>query len=154
MLGRAVEVVVWWALLVGVWVLTLSSAPPVELAVAAAAALPCALAARAARRAMEGGWTLAPGWGRWLVVLPVAVLADSARLLFAGVRRIRGRGDLREVTTSAGEGARAKGHRALASLVLSATPSGFVVDTRPDDGVLVVHAVVDGRPRLSDRVRQ
>ena len=42
----------WWAALVGVWLVTLSSVNPSEVAISAGAALPCAATAVAARRAM------------------------------------------------------------------------------------------------------
>jgi hypothetical protein len=46
---RAVETLVWWAVLVGVWLTTLSSMNGQDLAVAAVLAVPCALAATAVR---------------------------------------------------------------------------------------------------------
>ena len=47
----------------------------------------------------------------------------------------------------------AEAHRALATTVLATTPGTFVLDTRPDDDVLVAHAIVSGRPRMDEVVR-
>ncbi|MFG2721261.1 hypothetical protein ACGFW5_23620 [Streptomyces sp. NPDC048416] len=58
-MGRAVavtaEVVAWWLLLTGVWLILISTVDALECLVGAAAALLAAVAAAAARRAMSGG---------------------------------------------------------------------------------------------------
>lgn len=56
----------WWALLVGVWLITLSSITESELIVAVVSALPCAVAARAGGRLALAG---APGLGPMAAVL-------------------------------------------------------------------------------------
>ncbi|WP_314175144.1 hypothetical protein [Streptomyces winkii] len=49
---RAVpEVLAWWAVLTGLWLVLISTVDAVEIAVGAVLALPAAVAARAARRA-------------------------------------------------------------------------------------------------------
>lgn len=155
-LTRVAEVVVWWGLLVGVWVLTLSSAPPMELYIAAASALPCAVMAPIARRAIETAWRPDPRWLRWLAVLPVSVVVDTAALFGRTLaRRLTGRpfeGELKPVPLRAHrDPLRSGAHRALATVALSATPGSFVIDTRPEEDALLVHSVVDVPPSL-DRV--
>lgn len=154
---RVVETTVWWGLLLGVWVLTLSTIPVVELAVAAAAALPCALAAVAGRRAVAGCWRVRPRWLRWAFVLPVAVVADACRVLVVPLRPHARTGsepgELREVPLAHDpDPARANGHRALAAAVVSVTPGTYVVDDVEQDR-LVAHSLVDGPPRMDEVVR-
>lgn len=75
------EVASWWVVCVGLWLLTLSSISTSEVVVATAAGLPCAVLAVLARRAVEGSWPPRPAWACWLLPLPVAVVADSVRVL-------------------------------------------------------------------------
>ena len=141
-----VEALVWWVVLFGVWLATLSTFPPAELVAGAVSALPCAVAAVAGRRAVDGAWRVRPRWLRWLLPLPVAVVTEAARLLLLPLgRRVRAGpvGHIREIAlTPQSDGTVAEAHRALATTVLAATPGSVVVDTRPDDDVLVVHAIV------------
>jgi len=65
-----VEIAAWWAFLVAVWLATLNTFSVAELITAAVLAVPCALAARAARRAAGLRWTIRLGWSRWLLALP------------------------------------------------------------------------------------
>lgn len=48
------EVLAWWLLLTGGWLVLISTVDPLEWLVGAAAALLAAVGARAARRAMSG----------------------------------------------------------------------------------------------------
>lgn len=150
------EVLAWWVVLFGVWLATLSVFPPAELVAGAVSALPCAVAAVAGRRAMGATWRARRGWLRWLLPLPVAVLVEAARMLVVPLRGRRGSvGRVREVALHPDPDATtAETHRALATALLATTPGAFVVDTRPDDHVLVVHALVSGRPRMDDVVRR
>jgi len=156
-LASLVEVVAWWALMVGVWVITLSSAPPWELYIAAAAALPCALLVPKVRRTVEGAWRPQLRWLRWLAVLPVAVVADTGRVFGATLVHLVTRrpldGELREVRLGGHDDPRrAAAHGALAMVTVSATPGTFVVDSRPEDDVLVLHSIVDGPPSMEQVV--
>lgn len=154
---RAIEATIWWVVLFGVWAATLSTFPPPELVAGAAAALVCAVAAVAGRRAVDGAWRPRPRWLRWLLPLPVAVLTEAGRLLVLPLRartRKRAVGRIREVPLApAADGPVAEAHRALATTALATTPGSFVLDTRPDDHVLVVHSLVSGRPRMDEVVR-
>lgn len=151
----AAELLWWWGACVGIWLLTLSSVTVPELTVATACGLPCALAARAARRAVGGAWLPRPGWVAWLVLLPGAVVADTGRLAAVLPRAARRRldpGRLRDIPLPGSEpDPVAAAHRALASLVVSASPGTVVVDSDPEEGRLMVHSFRSGWPWL-DRV--
>jgi multisubunit Na+/H+ antiporter MnhE subunit len=148
----AAEVLWWWGACVGIWLLTLSSVTPAELTVAIACGLPCALAARAARRAAGDAWLPRARWLAWLVLLPAAVLADTARLTGLLAQAARGRADpgrLRDIRLPAAEpGPVALAHRALASLAISASPGTLVVDSDPRGSKLTIHAMAGGWPGL------
>jgi multisubunit Na+/H+ antiporter MnhE subunit len=149
--GAVLEVAVWEVVLAVVYLATLASYSQGEVVVAVAAAFPAAVLARVARRASGARWQLPHGWWRWLALVPVAVLADSARLLKWFGRRDAA-GQLRELHVPAEPTARTETRLAVAGLVLSATPASYVVDTRANERTLLVHALVDGRPRLEERV--
>ncbi|HZR11998.1 MAG TPA: Na+/H+ antiporter subunit E [Acidimicrobiia bacterium] len=152
---RVTEVVVWSALLLGVWVLTLSSVSTPELAVASACAVLAAVATLGARVVSGGSWAPSPGWARWLVALPVAIVADTARIFGLALAQLahgrrREPGDIRPVPIGdRGDDARAAAHRALSTLCVTSTPGSFVVDARPDDGKLLVHTLVEGAPSIA-----
>jgi multisubunit Na+/H+ antiporter MnhE subunit len=145
------ETVVWWVILVGVWLVTLNAFSYQELAVAAVLALPCAVAARAARRAAEVRWAVGASWSRWLLALPGAILHDTVGVLGLAMRR-RTREDEDEfrelrLPTESDDASRA-GREALTTEILSATPGSVVVDANDDHDRLLVHAVPIGRTRL------
>lgn len=153
----ALEVVWWWAASVAVWVLTLSSVPDQELIAAAACGLPCALAARAGRRAIAGSWRPKPGWAAWLLPLLAAVPADAVRLLLLTIRQLPGwdaDGKLDRVRLPAEPPDVAAARQAAAVLLISATPGTFVVDSDPEEGTLVIHTLVSGRPELKQVIRR
>ena len=156
-MGRVVEVVVWWALLLGVWLLTLSALSLAELVTGVVAALPCAVLAAVGRRAVGGAWRVRSRWLRWLLPLPLTVLADSCQVLLVPMRRQPRRGDsgrLREIRLRPeGSETVAGTQKAIATTVVSVAPGTFVVDVRPDADVLVVHSLVDGRGRVEEAVR-
>jgi multisubunit Na+/H+ antiporter MnhE subunit len=144
---RAVaEVAAWWAVLVLVWLATLTAFSCQELVTAAVLALPCAVAARAARRAAGVHWTFRPRWARWLLAAPTAILHDTAGVLLLAVKR-REEDSFREVPMPEHPDG---GQAALATTVLSATPGSVVVDA--DDNHLLVHAVPLGRTRLEREI--
>jgi multisubunit Na+/H+ antiporter MnhE subunit len=155
-MDRVVEPLLWWAVLVGTWLLTLSTFPVAELVAGAVAALPCAVAAGAARRAVDGRWRVRRRWLRWLVRLPVAVVADAVRVLALPLRRRSrlGSGRIRTVRLDPDGGAPAEdAHRALATAVVSMAPGSVVVDDRPGERALVLHSLVEGPPQLDAAVR-
>ena len=153
-MDRIVEVVVWWALLLGVWLLTLAAFSVAELVAGTVAALPCAVLAAMGRQAVGGEWRVRPGWLRWLVPLPLAILSDTYLVLMAALRRRPRSGRLGEVRLRPERTKRvARAQQAIATTVLSAAPRTLVVDVRPDEGVLVVHPLVGGRERVEEAVR-
>lgn len=149
-----VELACWWAVAIGVWLVTLSSVNAQDLVAAIVLGLPCALAACAGRRAVEGSWAPEPRWVAWLPALAAAVLADTARMARFVLRRDRGDPGTRFRTVELATSGPNAGHEALATLALSATPATFVADVDPDRDVVVVHEVVAGTPHLDRVVRR
>lgn len=153
----AIEIVWWWAAAVAIWTLTLSSVPDQELVAAAACGLPCALAARAGRKAVAGSWRPRLRWALWLLPLLAAVPADGARLVARTLRQLAGRdgeGELTRVRLPHEPPDVAAARHAAAVLVISATPGTFVADSDPKEGTLVIHALVSGWPRLERVIRR
>lgn len=152
------EVVFWWAACVGLWLLTLSSMSLPEAAIAAGCALPCALLAVVARRAVGGSWPVQPGWLRWLLPLPVAVVADGVRVLGRGAGVLIGRvpaGEVRAVRLHRDAAAgRWRTRQALATVLVTATPGTVVLDVAEDSGEMRVHALGAGRPSMEEVVRR
>jgi multisubunit Na+/H+ antiporter MnhE subunit len=153
------EVALWWAACVGTWLLTLSSVNTAELVAAVAAGLPCAVVAVLARRAVRGPLSPRAAWLRWLLPVPVAVLADSARVLAVAAGALVGRripeGDLRRVTLprdrSAGDW---QNRQAAAVILVSASPGSVVLDVDVDSGEALVHALATGRPDVLKAVQR
>lgn len=156
-MGAGLEILCWWAATVAIWALTLSSVPPQELIAAAICGLPCAVAARAGRKAVGGRWRPRLRWTAWLLPLLVSVPADAGRLLTLTVRRLVTRdrlGELQDYPMPAGEPPDvAAARHALAVLTVSATPGTFVADSDPEEDTIVVHSLVSGPPQLEQVVR-
>jgi multisubunit Na+/H+ antiporter MnhE subunit len=152
------EILWWWAAAVAIWALTLSSVSPEELIISAICGLPCAVAARAGRKAVAGRWRPRLRWTTWLLPLLVAVPADAGRLLAVTIRRLVTRerpGDVQEYRLPMGEPPDvAAARHAMAILIVSATPGTFVADSDPEEDTIVVHTLVSGRPRLEQVVRK
>jgi multisubunit Na+/H+ antiporter MnhE subunit len=153
------EVALWWAACVGTWLLTLSSVNTAELVAAVAAGLPCAVVAVLARRAVRGPLSPRAAWLRWLLPVPVAVLADSARVLGVAAGAVVGRripeGDLRRVILprdrSDGDW---QNRQAAAVILVSASPGSVVLDVDPDSGEALVHELATGRPDVLKAVQR
>jgi hypothetical protein len=158
--GPLLEVAWWMAACTGIWLLTLSSVSWPDLALAAACGLPCAVAARAGRRAVGGSWRPRLGWLAWLGPLAAAIPADLARLFLLAVRPSLAHpggdapsGQFRQVRTPEGEPAPvASARHALGTLTISATPGAFVVDSDPAAGTLDLHDLGSGWPPLDQVV--
>jgi hypothetical protein len=152
---RLIETLLWWPVLFGGWLLTLSGLTSAELLAAIVVSLPCAAVAPVARRAVGASWRPRPQWVRWLVPLPAAVLADTVRL---GALPVRGRrrggrelGRVRRIRLPRqADGRVAEAQRALASIVLSIPPGSFVLDPVGDEPRL--HVLVSGAPRMEKAV--
>lgn len=153
------EVLFWWAACVGVWLLTLSSISLSETLIAAGCALPCAVLAVVARRAVEGSWPVQPGWFRWFLPLPAAVVSDGVRVLGRAPGALVGRrvprGDERTVPLHRDRPAgRWRTRQALATVLVTAAPGTVVLDVAEDSGEMRVHALGAGRPSMEEVVRR
>lgn len=148
------ELAAWWGLMVGIWVLTLSSVSVAELAIAAACALPCAVAVWGSRRAAGGRWWPRLRWIAWPAPVAAAVWADTGRVMVVAVKALLGMeqptGELRRVQLPAEGGARASARHAIGGIVLSSTPGTFVMDEDTDTSTLVVHSIVSGPPSVEE----
>jgi multisubunit Na+/H+ antiporter MnhE subunit len=152
------EVLVWWAACLGLWVLTLSSVSPPEVLTAAGCALPCAVLAVVARHAVGGSWPVQPGWVRWLLPVPVAVVADGARVLGRAATVLTGRrpsGNTRTVRLHRDHAAgRWRTRQALATVLVTTAPGTVVLDIAEDSGEMRVHDLGAGRPAMEEVVRR
>ena len=152
--GRLAETLLWWGLLFGVWVVTLSAASTVELAVGAASALPCALAAVGARQAIGSSWRPSIGWVRWLGWTALAIPADTVRVLAvaanqAARRRRDERGSYERVQLEADDRPSVgRARQAIATMVVTGTPASYVTDVDVERAELVVHRLVSGPPSI------
>lgn len=143
---RVLEVLLWWALLVGVYATLVTTVSPGELAVAAGAGGLAGLAAMLTRRAERAAYRPRLDWLRWLVPLPLAVVTDTGRLAVhlwrCLVLRRRETGRSVRVTLPVEARAVASARRSLAAIVLSATPASYVAEVATgEDGPdsFVVH---------------
>jgi multisubunit Na+/H+ antiporter MnhE subunit len=151
------EIAAWWAFLLGVWLVTLNTFSVAELITAAVLAVPCAIAARAARRAAGLRWDIRPGWSRWLLALPAAVAHDTAALLWLSLRRRSREHDdeFRTVPLPVEPNeSRRTGREAVTTAVLSATPGSVVVDASDEHDALMVHTLPIGRTTLERELRR
>lgn len=153
------ELLLWWATGVGVWLLTLSSVSTVELIAAVVCALPCAVLAVLARRAVRGPLFPQQAWLRWLAPVPVAVVADTVRVLGLAAGVLLGRripeGEVRRVQLPRDpDEEKWQNRQAAAGIVVTTSPGTVVLDLDPDHGEMLVHDLGSGRPRLEDVVRR
>jgi multisubunit Na+/H+ antiporter MnhE subunit len=139
------ELVVWWAVLLGVWLMSLNAFSYAELLTATALALPCAFAARAARIAASGRWRVRAGSVRWPAHLPWAVAHDTVAVLRLAAEPDRPDDD------SFDDVALDHDCEALATTVVSGAPGSVVVDAQNDR--LLVHRLPIGETGLSRAVR-
>jgi multisubunit Na+/H+ antiporter MnhE subunit len=144
------ESLVWWVLCIGVWLVSLSAVAWQELIVAALAALPCGVLATLARVVAGNAWRLRPAWLGPLALLPVAIVTDTAQVLWAAVRRRPVEFSEKTLAQGRGENSLAAGRRALATLILSASPGTFVTDTDVDSGSVLVHKYAWRGPQLDE----
>ncbi|MEV6612168.1 hypothetical protein [Kutzneria sp. NPDC051319] len=119
---RAVESAMWWAVLVGVWLTTLSTVNWQDLLVAAVLAVPCAVIAASVRLACDGRWRPASAWR-----LPMDIARGSAALASS-------RAELRRIPVSALR-------KGVKTVIVSASPNTVVLDDEGDS--LLVHSLGD-----------
>lgn len=143
------EVLAWWAVTFSVWMISLSSAPLQEYLLAVGCALPCALAAFGARRALEASWRARPAWLKPLLAVPFVLVSDAIQVFAAVVRPGQPGGRFEKVPTGAvDDGPEARSRRAVATFFMSVTPGSYVLDADPDTGELLVHSLARRGPRM------
>jgi multisubunit Na+/H+ antiporter MnhE subunit len=154
-LALVLETLVWSTAALGIWLLTLSAVSGEDLWVGSGCALVCGIAAAGVRRAINARWsaTTAVVFGvRPALLLPLAIAADTAGVLAASARGTRRRGRLNTVELPARGGtSRAATRRAIATVLISASPGSIVVDANRETGVLTVHSFGQTGPSLPDR---
>jgi multisubunit Na+/H+ antiporter MnhE subunit len=148
------EITAWWAILVLVWIATLTAVSVQELVAAGVLAVPCAVLARLGRQATDIHWPMRTTWLRWPLRLPWAVLHDTAAVLALAVRRDRPEEDtFREVPLADQDSPSLQpGQEAVATALLSAAPGSVVVDA--DEDRLLVHELPIGSTDLDRAVRR
>src|SRR5690348_2131859 len=133
------EAVLWAAACFSLWLLTLSSMNTQDITAAGIAAVPCAVLAVVARRVIQGSWRFEfSPVVRLALLLPVAIVVDTVRLLAVPLRVLAGgndgKGEIGSVRapTIEGNGSAAAGRRVLLGAGVSATPGTIVMDATPD----------------------
>lgn len=148
-MGLVWELLVWWGVTTGVWIVSLSAYSSQDLVAALACGVPCAVMAVLARRTLRlAARPPAEAW-RWLAALPWSIAVDTVRVLALPWRRgaRSSAGQFRNMPLGpSGTSAGAVGRRAAAALIMSATPGAFVVDVDPDTGTALVHALGPASP--------
>ena len=151
-MSLAVELLVWWCVTTGVWMVSLSAYSAQDMVVALGCGLLCAVLAVLARRAVRLDARPPAALLRWLGALPWSIAVDTARVLVLPYRT-RARpapGEFRRLRIGPpGQTPEAVGRRTLAAVLMSATPGAYVVDVDPDTGVALVHAM--GAPSPIER---
>ncbi|ORW08635.1 Na+/H+ antiporter subunit E [Mycobacterium kyorinense] len=144
------EILLWWAITAVVWLATLTSVTAAELALALVCTLPCAVAARSARRANRGYWRFRIGWIRWAATVlrdvPVQAVQVWAYVLMRGRR-----GVISTVALPAESEPVADALRAAAVLAFATTPGTVVLDS---DSEILLHRVRPGTGRLATAVQR
>lgn len=138
------EIGIWWLVLGVFWLGTLTSFSIGELVTALVIAMPCAIAARAARLAIGQRWRVPAEWPRVVARVPGSAVADTAALLTKGIaspKRLRGR--VYRVDLPVSDADRLAGRQILGTLAVGATPGSFVIDSPVEREYLVVHDVLD-----------
>jgi len=134
------EVLGWWAVCFGLWLLTLSTVTSDDVALALAAGVLSAACAAGARRLTGDRWAVHWRWTRWLVTLPVSVIADTVGVLAGAYRLRRPSGTTDAVRLPWRERpAVSAGRAAFSSLALSTSPGSYVFDCDPDERILHMH---------------
>lgn len=148
----AVELAVWWCVLIGIWMITVSPPDWPDVWLASGAALLCTILTVVARHALEDRWRPGRESLRWPLLIPIAAVADTFRVLtlpLGATRRHPRREDLVTVRLPrSGSETRAATRRAEGTVVVSATPATMVVDSDPEDNTLLVHPLTSGPPDL------
>jgi multisubunit Na+/H+ antiporter MnhE subunit len=129
-----VRIVLWWAVLFGLWQLYVGQTTTQTTIAGVIAAGLAVGAALLVRRLGLYRFGLDPRWLRRSAVLPWEIVRDFAVVTLA-LARGRPTGSFREVDVPA----RTAGDRALAGLLGSIAPNAYVVDVDRDRGAALVH---------------
>ena len=150
------EFLVWWAITVSGWMISLSAAPLQEWLVAVGCGAICAAAACAARRrALQASWRLKPRWLLPLAAVPLIAITDAVQVLTAVIRPGHGGGSFETVRTGAlDDGPEARSRRAIATWLMSVTPGSYVLDADPETGDLLVHRLARRGPDMAKLVEK
>jgi multisubunit Na+/H+ antiporter MnhE subunit len=154
--GRVVlELALWWALMVGVWDLTLSGTTLPDICAAIGAGFDSAVGARVARRSTGGRWAPRLRWLRWLPVVVANAVADAVRVFALAARHVVRRdvgAEFGEVPLRRQPDRAADLHRALATLAITSTPGSVIYDEDVQGNRLLKHQLVSGPPDLEGTV--
>lgn len=147
----------WWVALTALELALASSTSPAWVGLSAGLGAVAAVTVLLAHGEQRRPASPALRWLAWLIPVPAAVVGDTLRLAGLLARQLARRGEvsgrLRHLDLPAGEQpARATARRALATVLVGASPGSYVVDT--DDAGLLVHELGGGRSRVSDLVRR
>jgi multisubunit Na+/H+ antiporter MnhE subunit len=121
----AVNVLVWWGLLLLLYVILISAVTPLELMVGAGFALLGAVAAEAVRRAEHPGPRGSRRLAAAAAAFPLTLLRETGQLTAAVARALSGRGD---PGTMAVVRLAPETDAACAAVLLSASPGACVID--------------------------
>jgi hypothetical protein len=155
--STAAEAATWWVVLVVIYLATLTTVTLPEVVAALSVGFVCAIVAVAARWAMGASWRPPKRLIQVALLVPVAVVNDSVRVLALLARpRILRRtvGGLNRIRLPQERAALSAGRQALGGLLVSTAPSSVLVDDDPRAPNLVVHRLLDGRPDLAGRVQE
>jgi hypothetical protein len=141
---RVWEVVLWWAGLFGLWLLTVSALSLPEIVAGLVVASGCAMLAVICRAALGVRWRFRFRWLAWLVPLGWEVLVDTVRLRPGRVSEEFAEIRLPEPA--------AAGRRAAAMMVLASSPSTVLVDELSDR--IVVHPIPHGHDLVRRAVQR
>jgi multisubunit Na+/H+ antiporter MnhE subunit len=136
---RWLEAAVWALVLTLCWCATATTISAAELVLAAAGGLLGGISAVLAREAYGGRWRARARWLAWLRALPGALLTDSVHVVLAAVRGQPG--ELRTLPLPGADSPEHTTRAAMAGLLLSATPGGYLVDAPPEREGLLLHVV-------------
>jgi multisubunit Na+/H+ antiporter MnhE subunit len=145
------EIALWWALMVGVWDLTLAGTTLPDISAAIGAGLVSAVGAYVARRLIGGNWVPSPRWMLWLPVIAVNAVADTVRAFALAARHVVHRdidANLGEVPLRRRSERDADIHRGLAALAVTSTPGSVIYDEDVEGSRLFKHELVSGPPDL------
>jgi multisubunit Na+/H+ antiporter MnhE subunit len=145
------EMALWWALMVGVWDLTLAGTTLPDILAAVGAGFVSAVGAYVARRLIGGAWTPNARWLLWLPVIAVNAVADTVRAFALAARHVVRRdvdANFGQVPLRRRAARDADIHRGLAALAITSTPGSVIYDEDVEGSRLFKHELVSGPPDL------